>query len=69
MGRRLTAVAGINRLGMALSRKAKESLKTALAMTVTHGIALQMELDQPHWAAFIRGFDDERIELVRFLKG
>ncbi len=22
-------------------------------MTVTHGIALQMEWDQPHWAAFV----------------
>lgn len=41
---------------MTLSRKAKESLKTALAMTVTYGIALQMEWEQPHWAAFAVAF-------------
>lgn len=41
---------------MVLSRKAKESLKTALAMTVTYGIALYMEWDQPHWAAFAVAF-------------
>ena len=37
-------------------RKARESLKTALATTVTYGIALQMEWDQPHWAAFAVAF-------------
>jgi uncharacterized membrane protein YccC len=41
---------------MMLSRKAKESLKTALAMIVTYGIALRMEWDQPHWAAFAVAF-------------
>jgi uncharacterized membrane protein YccC len=41
---------------MVLSRKAKESLKTALAMTVTYGIALHMDWDQPHWAAFAVAF-------------
>jgi uncharacterized membrane protein YccC len=41
---------------MVLSRKAKESLKTAFAMAVTYGIALQMEWDHPHWAAFAVAF-------------
>ena len=35
---------------MLLSRKAKESIKTALAMTIAYGIALSMDWDKPFWA-------------------
>ena len=35
---------------MPLSRKAKEALKTALAMTIAYGIALSMDWDKPYWA-------------------
>jgi len=31
---------------MTLSRKAKEAIKTALAMTIAYGIALQMNWDK-----------------------
>ena len=41
---------------MILSRKAKESIKTALAMTITYGIALQMDWDKPIWAGFAVAF-------------
>lgn len=37
---------------MPLSRKAKEALKTALAMTIAYGIALSMYWDNPYWAGF-----------------
>ena len=41
---------------MNLSRKAKESIKTALAMTIAYGIALQMDWDKPVWAGFAVAF-------------
>jgi hypothetical protein len=41
---------------MALSRKAKEAIKTALAMTIAYGIALQMNWDKPYWAGFAVAF-------------
>lgn len=37
---------------MNLSRHAKESIKTALAMTIAYGIALSMNWDNPKWAGF-----------------
>jgi len=37
---------------MILSRKAKEAIKIALAMTIAYGIALQMDWDKPVWAGF-----------------
>jgi uncharacterized membrane protein YccC len=37
---------------MMLSTKTKESIKTALAMTIAYGIALQMDWDRPYWAGF-----------------
>jgi uncharacterized membrane protein YccC len=37
---------------MVLTRKTKESLKTALAMTIAYGIALHMDWDKPYWAGF-----------------
>ena len=37
---------------MPLSRRTKESIKTALAMTVAYGIALAMDWDRPYWAGF-----------------
>ncbi len=37
---------------MLLSRKAKEAIKTALAMTIAYGIALSMDWDKPMWAGF-----------------
>ncbi|MEE8326092.1 MAG: FUSC family protein, partial [candidate division NC10 bacterium] len=37
---------------MALSRKAKEAIKTALAITIAFGIALSMDWDRPYWAGF-----------------
>ena len=41
---------------MSLSRRAKESIKTALAMTIAYGIALAMDWDKPYWAAFAVAF-------------
>ena len=41
---------------MTLSRKAKESIKTALAMTIAYGIALSMDWDRPYWAGFAVAF-------------
>jgi len=35
---------------MILSSKTKESIKTALAMTIAYGIALSMDWDRPYWA-------------------
>ena len=37
---------------MMLSTRTKEATKTALAMTITYGIALSMDWDKPYWAAF-----------------
>jgi len=39
-----------------LSRRTKESIKTALAMTIAYGIALQMDWDRPYWAGFAVAF-------------
>ena len=41
---------------MGLSHDAKESIKTALAMTVAYGIGLQMGWDRPYWAGFAVAF-------------
>jgi uncharacterized membrane protein YccC len=41
---------------MALSRKAKEAIKTALAMTVAYGISLSMGWDKPMWVGFAVAF-------------
>ncbi|MGB5304647.1 MAG: hypothetical protein WBO06_00905 [Gammaproteobacteria bacterium] len=41
---------------MVLSRKTKEAIKTALAMTVTYAIALSMDWDRPYWAGFAAAF-------------
>ena len=41
---------------MILSRKAKESIKTALAMTIAYGIALAMDWDKAMWAGFAVAF-------------
>ena len=41
---------------MVLSRKAKESIKTALAMVIAYGCALAMDWDKPMWAAFVVAF-------------
>jgi uncharacterized membrane protein YccC len=41
---------------MILSTKAKEAIKTALAMTIAYGIALQMDWDKPVWAGFAVAF-------------
>ncbi|KPJ98654.1 MAG: hypothetical protein AMJ60_07530 [Desulfobacterales bacterium SG8_35] len=41
---------------MPLSRKAKEAIKVALAMTIAYGIALQMNWDKPYWAGFAVAF-------------
>ncbi len=35
---------------MTLSRQTKESIKTALAITISYAIALSMNWDNPHWA-------------------
>ena len=37
---------------MMLSTRAKEAIKTALAMTIAYGISLAMGWDKPHWAGF-----------------
>jgi uncharacterized membrane protein YccC len=39
-----------------LSIKAKDSIKTALAMTIAYAIALLMDWDRPYWAAFAVAF-------------
>jgi len=39
-----------------LSTKVKESIKTALAMTIAYGIALSMDWDRPYWAGFAVAF-------------
>lgn len=41
---------------MTLSIKAKESIKTALAMTIAYGIALSMDWGTPMWAGFSVAF-------------
>lgn len=41
---------------MILSKKAKEAIKTALAMTIAYGIALQMDWEKPMWAGFAVAF-------------
>ena len=41
---------------MVLSSKTKESIKTALAMTIAYGIALSMDWDRPYWAGFAVAF-------------
>jgi uncharacterized membrane protein YgaE (UPF0421/DUF939 family) len=41
---------------MAISRKAKEAIKTALAMTLAYGIALSMGWDKPMWAGLAVAF-------------
>jgi len=41
---------------LTLSRKAKESLKTALAMVIVYSIALAMDWDRPYWAGFAVAF-------------
>jgi uncharacterized membrane protein YccC len=41
---------------MILSRKAKEAIKVALAMTIAYGIALSMDWDRPYWAGFAVAF-------------
>jgi len=40
---------------MTLSTRAKEAIKTALAMTIAYGIALWMDWDRPYWGAFAVG--------------
>lgn len=41
---------------MFLSRRAKEALKTAIAMTIAYGIALSMDWEKPLWAGFAVAF-------------
>ena len=41
---------------MSLSITAKESIKTALAMTLSYGIALSLGWDKPYWAGFSVAF-------------
>ena len=41
---------------MNLSRTTKESIKTALAMTIAYGVALSMGWDRPYWAGFAVAF-------------
>jgi uncharacterized membrane protein YccC len=37
---------------LTLSTRSKEAIKTALAMAIAYGIALQMDWDKPYWAGF-----------------
>ena len=41
---------------MILSSRTKESIKTALAMTLAYGIALSLDWDRPYWAGFAVAF-------------
>ena len=51
----MTAVNNTESSAMTLSIKTKESIKTALAMTIAYGIALSMDWDRPYWAGFAGG--------------
>jgi len=39
-----------------ITTRVKESIKTALAMTIAYGIALSMDWDRPYWAGFAVAF-------------
>ena len=39
-----------------MSRDIKESIKTALAMTIAYAISLGMDWDRPYWAGFAVAF-------------
>jgi len=39
-----------------MTPRVKESIKTALAMTIAYGIALSMDWDRPYWAGFAVAF-------------
>jgi len=41
---------------MTLPPRVKESIKTALAITIAYGIALSMDWDRPYWAGFAVAF-------------
>jgi len=41
---------------MMLSRKAKEAIKVALAMTIAYSISLSQDWDRPYWAGFAVAF-------------
>ena len=41
---------------MILTLRVKESIKTALAMTIAYGIALSLDWDRPYWAGFAVAF-------------
>jgi len=41
---------------ISFARQTKEAIKTALAMTIAYGIALQMNWDKPYWAGFAVAF-------------
>jgi len=41
---------------MNLSIKAKDAIKTAIAMTIAYGVALAMEWERPYWAGFAVAF-------------
>lgn len=41
---------------MLLSVRFKESLKTAIAMTIAYGLALALDWEKPYWAAFAVAF-------------
>lgn len=43
-------------LTFSLSERSRESIKTALAMTIAYAIALMMDWDRPYWAAFAVAF-------------
>jgi hypothetical protein len=44
------------RIPVVISNTVKESIKTALAMTITYGIALSMDWDKPYWGGFAVAF-------------
>ena len=58
---------------MTLTPRAKELIKTVLAMTIAYGIALSMDWDRPYWAgfavAFIRGLSEAGIEYAGTAEG
>ena len=39
-----------------LSTRAKEAIKTGLAMAIAYGIARQMDWDRPYWVSFAVAF-------------
>ena len=51
---------------ISLSTRAKNAIKTGLAMTIAYGIALYMDWEKPYWAGFDGIFSKPiRVNLIK----